>query len=333
MTSSRRPETRIDVDAEMLYRMWVSMLRVRIFEERVSELLEENQIRCPTHLYIGQEAVAVGVCSALGRDDYVFGNHRSHGHYLAKGGDMNAMMAELFGKKTGCSQGRGGSMHLLAREVGILGTVPMVAATIPIAVGAALAAAMRKLGRVSVCFFGDGATEEGSFHESLNFASLKKLPVVFVCENNFFSSHLALLTRRPDDNIYVSASAHGLPGVRIDGNNVLEVLAATTEAVERARQGGGPTLIECRTYRWRGHVGPKWDLEVGIRDQQELDHWMGHCPIKHIERCMAERQLLSDEDKAQVRRQVVQEVEKSVTFAIDSPYPEESELTEHIFAP
>src|SRR3989454_6639819 len=189
-----------DVPSDLLRGMYVSMLRIRLFEERVAELVEAGEIKTPCHLYIGQEAIAVGVCAALERDDYVWGGHRSHGHYLAKGGDLRAMMAELHGKATGCSKGRGGSMHLVAPEVGILGTVPLVAATIPMAAGTALASRLRGDRRASVAFFGDGAVEEGAFHESMNLAAARQLPVVFVCENNLYASHLHLLERRRRDN-------------------------------------------------------------------------------------------------------------------------------------
>src|SRR5207237_8695910 len=192
--------------------------------------------------YIGQEAIAAGVCAALEIRDYAWGGHRSHGHYLAKGGNLRAMMAELFGKATGCSGGRGGSMHLVAPEVGILGTVPLVAATIPLAVGAALASKLRDDRRVSVAFFGDGALEEGHFHESMNLAALYRLPVIFVCENNFYASHMSLAERRAEDNITKSGDAHGIPGVVIDGNDVAAVYESARQAVACARQGEGPTL-------------------------------------------------------------------------------------------
>ena len=222
-------------------------------------------------------------------------------------------------------------MHLLATEVGILGTVPMVAATIPLAVGAAVAATMQGNGRVSVSFFGDGATEEGSFHESLNFASLKKLPVVFVCENNFFSAHLGLLERQPADNIYKSAEAHDMPGIQIDGNDAPQVYTVAQEAITRARRGEGPTLIECRTYRWRGHVGPAWDLDVGIRSQEELTAWMDRCPIKAAEASLRSIGALSETDQDRIYEEVGSEVEEAVTFARESPYPDKSELSQHVF--
>lgn len=320
-----------DIPPALLRQMYLTMLRIRLAEEAAAELLERKEIHCPTHLYIGQEAVAAGVCAALRRDDYVFGNHRSHGHYLAKGGDMNRMMAELLGKATGCSKGRGGSMHLFAPEVGILGTVPLVAATIPIAVGAAFASSLRGEDRVSVSFFGDGAVEEGSSYEAMNFAALKKLAVVFVCENNFFSSHLHLRHRRAEDNIVDCARAHAMPGKRVDGNNVMEVFLTAQEAVERGRRGEGPTFLECRTYRWRGHVGPSWDLNMGIREKAELETWMARCPIRMLEGYLQERNWLSEGEKKEVETQVAEEVSGAVRFARESPYPAEEEVHDHVF--
>lgn len=316
---------------EDLRALYLSMLRIRVFEERVAELLEAREITTATHLYVGQEAVATGVCSALRQDDYIWGNHRSHGHYLAKGGGMPALMAELYCKATGCSRGRGGSMHLYAAEVGMLGTVPMVAATIPIAVGAALNASVTGTGRVSVAFFGDGATEEGVFHESVNFAALHSLPVVFVCENNLFSSHLPLATRRPCDEIAKHAVPYGIPGVRVDGNDVLAVRKATAQAVERARAGLGPTLIECVTYRWRGHVGPAWDLDLGIRERAELEAWMERCPIKRLGGLLTEAGVCRESDLQAMRSAVAVEVEESVAFARESAWPSPDEMPKHVF--
>lgn len=309
---------------------WREMLRIRRFEERAAELVEAGEIKTPCHLYIGQEAVAVGVCRALRREDYVWGGHRSHGHYLAKGGDMRAMMAELLGKATGCSQGRGGSMHLVAPEVGVMGTVPLVAATVPMAVGTALAGKLRRDGRVSVPFFGDGAIEEGHVHEAMNLAAVYRLPVVFVCENNFYSSHMQLLERRAADNILDAATAHGLTGTRLDGNDALAVYRAAVTAVARARRGEGPTLLECRTYRWRGHVGPSWDMDVGVKRKDELKDWLPKDPIALVRaRLVAEGLAASELDRVEdgIRR----EVEDAVTFARESPYPDTSTLLEHVY--
>ena len=283
-------------------------------------------------LYTGQEAVAVGVCQALSIDDYIWGTHRSHGHYLAKGGNMDTMMAELYGKETGCSHGRGGSMHLLAKEVGILGTVPMVGATIPMAVGSALVSSIKKDQKVSVAFFGDGATEEGVFHEALNFASLKKLPVIFVCENNLYSSHLRIEDRRSQNNIYKSAEAHGMEGITVDGNNTLDVYQKAVEAVTKARSGLGPTLIECKTYRWRGHVGPSWDLDVNIREKEELDHWMEKDPIEILSKEMIQTNEITPQDLDAIKQAVASEIESSVEFARKSPFPDVKELSKNVYS-
>jgi TPP-dependent pyruvate/acetoin dehydrogenase alpha subunit len=319
-----------ELPMQLLKWMYVTMLRIRIFEERAGSLVEAGEIRTPCHLYVGQEAIAVGVCAALNSDDYIWGAHRSHGHYLAKGGDMRAMMAELFGKATGCSRGRGGSMHLVAQRIGLMGTVPLVAATIPLAVGAALASKLRRDQRVSVAFFGDGATEEGHFHESLNLAALYRLPVVFVCENNFYSSHMHLLERRPDDNIYRLAEPYGIPSLRLDGNDVVEVYQASVEAVSRARSGGGPTFLECRTYRWRGHVGPSWDMDVGVRRRGELKEWLRRDPIDRVRMRLLELGM-EEEEFARIEQEIRSEVEEAVEFARCSPYPKPDELLDHVF--
>jgi pyruvate dehydrogenase E1 component alpha subunit len=320
------------IATEILTRMYRSMVRIRVLEERVADLLVEREIRCPTHLYTGQEAIAAGVCAALERDDYVFGGHRSHGHYLAKGGDLRGLMAELYGKETGCARGRGGSMHLVAPEVGILGTVPIVAATIPMAVGTALAARLRGERRISVSFFGDGAVEEGAFHESMNLAAGRRLPVVFICENNGYSSHLHVLERRARDNIVQSAEAHGMPGRRLDGNDAQAVYHAATQAVARARRGDGPSLLECRTFRWRGHVGPALDLDVGVQRRDELLEWRERDPIPRLRSELQARGLTSAElDRSWADAQ--NEVEDAVAFARASALPDPRDLGRYVFSP
>lgn len=312
-------------------RMYRTMLRIRISEERLGDLVAAGEVKTPCHLYIGQEAVATGVCVALGKEDYIWGGHRSHGHYLAKGGDLRAMMAEIFGKRTGCSKGRGGSMHLFAGEVGILGTVPLVAATIPLAVGAGMASKLRGDHRVSVSFFGDGALEEGHCHESINLAALYRLPVIFVCENNYYASHMHLLERRAMDNIYKSGEAHGIHAkAALDGNDVAAVYLAAFEAVDRARSGGGPTLLECRTYRWRGHVGPSWDMDVGVKRKDELKDWLPKDPVARV-RTQLSQLGTSQEKLDEIEQAVRAEVEEAIAFAHRSPYPNESELSEHVF--
>lgn len=319
-----------DISPTLLHHLFKDMLRIRIFEERAADLVEAGEIKTPCHLYIGQEAIAAGVCAALNRDDYVWGGHRSHGHYLAKGGDLRAMMAELYGKVTGCSGGRGGSMHLVAPEVGMMGTVPLVAATIPMAAGSALASKQRRDGRVSVAFFGDGALEEGHVHESMNLAAVYRLPVLFVCENNFYSSHMQLLERRAADNILDAATAHGITGARLDGNDVIAVYRAAGAAVARARRGEGPTLLECRTYRWRGHVGPSWDMDVGVKRKNELKDWLPRDPIAQV-RARLPAEGVTGAELDRMEQEIRREVDDAVAFARESPYPDASTLLEHVY--
>jgi pyruvate dehydrogenase E1 component alpha subunit len=317
--------TDIEISPEILRKMYITMLKIRKFEERVAELLSQKKIICPTHLYIGQEAVATGACLALRRDDWIFSTHRSHGHYIAKGGDIKALMAELYGKVTGCSRGKGGSMHVTSPNVGMLGSSAIVAGTIPLAVGAALAFSLQKRKNVSLAFFGDGAVSEGTFYESLNFASLRKLPVVFVCENNLYSTHMPVSACLADTNIYRKATIFKMPGVRVDGNDVIEVYRVVKDAAEGARNGRGPTLIECMTYRWRGHVGPSYDLDKGLRSEEELRYWINRCPIKKLEAYLLKNGILSDSDRAHIYEAIQREIEDAVIFAEESPYPNPKE--------
>ena len=317
---------------ELLTGLYRTMLLIRLTEERIAALIEAKEIKTPCHLCIGQEAIAAGVCAALDGQDSIWGGHRSHGHYLAKGGDLNGLLAEILGKTTGCSTGRGGSMHLIDTAVGVMGTVPLVGATIPLAAGAAWASKLRGDGRVAVAFFGDGATEEGHFHESLNLASLYRLPVLFVCENNFYSTHMPLAERRPKDNIVQSADLHGMPGVRVDGNDVMEVYESARAAVKRARDGQGPTLLECRTYRWRGHVGPAWDLDVGEQRRRELEEWLPKDPLPRLRRRIVEAGGRLDEFDT-MEQEVRADIEAAVRFARDSPTPDPSELLQHVYGP
>ncbi len=319
------------VSPDLLRSMYVEMLKIRQAEECLADLVAAGEIKCPVHLYIGEEAVAVGVCQALRTDDYIFGNHRSHGHYLAKGGDLKQMMAEIWGKEAGCSKGRGGSMHVVAPEIGLMGTSAMVAAGIPLAVGAAMAFAMRGTSQVAVTFFGDGATEEGVFYESLNIAALKKAPVIFVCENNLYSSHVHIRDRRPADNLTELAVAHCMSTCCIDGNDVLAVYRAAEQAIERARRGQGPSFIECRTYRWRGHVGPNYDLDKGLRSREELDEWVARCPIKLLERQLLDHHVLTEAEPSDLRRQIADQVAEAIAFARTCPLPDPITLTDYVF--
>ncbi|MDP2932326.1 MAG: thiamine pyrophosphate-dependent dehydrogenase E1 component subunit alpha, partial [Chloroflexota bacterium] len=235
-----------DIPQASLLEMYEMMLRIRRVEDKIVEVYPEQEMRCPTHLSIGQEAAAVGVCAALRRDDCVFSTHRCHAHYLAKGGDIRRLFAELYGKKTGCTGGKGGSMHFADESVGMMGTSAIVGASIPLAVGAALAFSMKGNDRVAVAFFGDAGVEQGVFHESLNFAALRRLPVLFACENNQYATQTHIAKRQALDNIYQRGEIYGIPGERVDGNDVLAVYQAAQRAVERGRRGEGPTLLECR---------------------------------------------------------------------------------------
>ena len=330
-SSSSNQTNNRDMPSSVLLMMYFTMMRIRLFEEKVSDLLTKNEIKCPTHLYIGQEAIATGVCANLRKDDYVFSTHRSHGHYLAKGGDMKALMAEMYGRSTGCSRGRGGSMHLAAPEMGLPGVSVIVAGTIPLAVGAALAFSLQRKDNVSVAFFGDGATNEGVFYESLNIASLKKLPVIFICENNLYSTHMPISACLADTDIHKKAEMFNMPGIRIDGNNVVEVYQTAQEVINNARLGKGPALLECMTYRWRGHVGPNFDIDKGLRSREELEQWMGKCPIQRIETLHARPNVLSPETAAGIYAQVEEEVAEAITFAKNSPFPDASELMDNVF--
>jgi pyruvate dehydrogenase E1 component alpha subunit len=305
---------------------WRTMLRIRLAEEAIAEMVERGEARCPCHLYIGQEAIASGVCAALNRDDSVWGGHRSHGHYLAKGGSLEGLFAEVLGKSTGCSSGRGGSMHLLAPEAGILGTVPIVAGTIPLAAGAALAYKMRSESRVAVAFFGDGTLEEGHVHETLNLASLYRLPLVFICENNQYSSHLHWSKRRVADNLYQAGEFHSVPGVRVDGNDVAAVFDAAEDSIACARSGAGPSLIECRTFRWRGHVGASWDLDVGVQRRGEIGEWIGRDPLPR-----AEAYLDGFAGLADARLEIETEIAEALESARRAPVPSPDRVLAHVY--
>jgi TPP-dependent pyruvate/acetoin dehydrogenase alpha subunit len=307
---------------------WETMTRIRRAEEAIAQMVERGEARCPCHLAIGQEAVAAGVCAALTRRDSVWGGHRSHGHYLAKGGSLEGLFAEILGKETGCSGGRGGSMHLAAPEVGILGTVPIVAATVPLAAGAAFAYRMRGEDRVAVSFFGDGALEEGALHETMNAAALYRLPVIFICENNLYSSHLHWSERRVADNLDKAGEFHSIPGDRVDGNDVVAVYEAALAAAGRARAGEGPSLIECRTFRWRGHVGASYDLDVGVKRRGELSQWIERDPIARVQAALSRRFVRGmDERRAEIDR----EIQGALEAARRAPSPPPGRVLEHVW--
>jgi pyruvate dehydrogenase E1 component alpha subunit len=312
-------------------RLYQSMALIRKAEEKIVALYPEQEIRCPTHLSIGQEATAVGVCAALRATDVIYSGHRCHAHYLAKGGDLRAMMAELYGRVTGCARGKGGSMHLVDPAAGAMGASAIVGGSMPLAVGSALAGRLRGRDTVAVAFFGDGATEEGVFHESVSFAALHRLPVLFACENNFYATYSPLPSRQVADNIFERVTPLGVPGVRVDGNDVTAVYRAAAGAVERARRGEGPTLLEMRTYRWRDHVGPNFDIGVGYRAQAELDAWMARDPVAALAQALEARGVLPATERAAIDAQIDAAIDDAVTFAKASPFPDLSELERHVY--
>ena len=314
--------------------LYISMLRIRLFEESLVELINDGTVRCPVHLCTGQEAVAAGVCAALNLEDYIFGSHRFHGHYLAKGGGMSELVAEIYGKETGCSKGRGGSMHLVDPRVGVLGTAPIVAGTIALALGSALAASIRKDNRVTVSFFGDGATGEGVLSESLNFAAIKKLPIIFACENNLYSTHMPIGEIRVSDTIFEMAHPFTKHSYKVDGNDVLEVYENTQNAVELCRSGYGPVFLEFLTYRMRGHVGPDDNVHgthTDIRPKKEIDAWHKRDPIAKIEKYINENNILTNNEMIKAKMDVRREIEEAHEFARSSPYPAPEALSQYVF--
>jgi len=273
-------KTTANISAETKLALMRAMLRARRFGEKIVEVYGAQDMKTPVHLSIGQEAVAAGVCLNLKPEDHLFTTHRNHAHLLSKGASMTAMVAELYGRAAGCSGGKGGSMHMLDTAVSCMGTSAIVGGSIPLGAGAALASQFRRDGRVSVSFFGDGASEEGLFHETLNFASLKKLPAFFVCENNSYATNSHIRARQPHFDIARHAESYDMPSVAVDGNDVLAVYAAAAAAVSHIRAGKGPFFLECKTYRWKGHVGPECDYLKGCRPKEELDQWLERCPVK-----------------------------------------------------
>ncbi len=309
-----------------------SMLRIRRIEEALADRYAEQEMRCPMHLCIGQEAIAVGVCAALSGNDVVFGNHRAHGHYLARGGNLNAMIAELYGRVTGCCGGRGGSMHLIDLGVGFMGATPIVGGTVPLAVGSAWAAALMGEPRVSVVFFGDGCFEEGVVHESLNFAALHKLPVVFVCENNEFSVYTRLTERQPDRPIYRVAEAHGVAACTGDGNDVEAVLSIAQAAVAKARQGEGPQFIELKTYRWREHCGPSFDDDLNYRSKPEIESGLKDCPIAKLLTRLKHGNVIASSEVSRFEAEIRDEIKEAFQFALASVRPSPKAAEERLYA-
>jgi len=307
------------------------MQTIRRFEERASDDFHAGYIYGVVHCYIGQEAVAVGVCAALNRDDQIISTHRGHGHCIAKGADLNRMMAELYGRETGYCKGKGGSMHIADFSIGMLGANGIVAGGIPIVTGAGLAAQLEDEGRVAVCFFGDGASNAGPFHESINIAAAWKLPVLYVCENNLWAVNTPAEQSVSVGDVGKRAAGYGIPGVIVDGNDVLAVHEAAAEAVERARAGDGPSLIECKTYRWRPHTE-----RIGQRDVRpaaEIEAWKQNDPVARLADHLKQSQgQLSDDEFEAMDTEILQAIEAAVDFSKASPFPAPDAALDDVFA-
>jgi len=318
-----------EIDVKLLVDLYRKMLELRMFELKVQELYRMGSMPGFVHLYVGEEAVAVGVCSNLKPKDLIFSTHRGHGHALAKGVPARLLMAELFGKTTGCSGGRGGSMHIFAPQYGFMGTNGIVGGGIPLATGAALSAKLRKTGQVAVSFFGDGAVNSGSFHEALNFGAVWNLPVIYVCENNLYATEMPFSCATKNTSVQSRAAAYKMPGLEVDGNDVVAVYEAAQEAVDRARTEGGPTLIECKTYRSFGHF--EGDPGTGYRPKEEIEAWKQRCPIEKLRQTLLATQAVSQNSLKEIEQEITRELEDAAQFAKTSPEPSPATLTEHLF--
>jgi pyruvate dehydrogenase E1 component alpha subunit len=319
----------LNLTREKFAEIYRKMLTIRFFEEKVFELYAQNLVPGTIHLYTGEEAVAVGVCSTLRKDDYITSTHRGHGHCIAKGAELKRVMAEILGKRTGYCKGKGGSMHIADFSIGMLGATAVVGAGIPIATGAGLSIKLRKTDQVVACFFGEGASNQGTFHEGINMAAIWKLPVIFICENNLYAMGTRQSMVMAIENVADRAVAYGIPGVVVNGNDVLAVYEAAQKAVERARKGEGPTLIECKTYRHKGHsrVDP-----ARYRPKEEVEEWLHRDPIKLFKERLLQTSTLTEAESQQIEKETVAEIEEAVKFAIESPYPAPEEALEDVYA-
>lgn len=321
------------MDSKQKKLLYEEILRIRVIEEELARHYCEQEMRCPVHFSIGQEAVAVGVCQALAPSDTVMSSHRSHAHYLAKGGGLKAMVSELYGKASGCSSGKGGSMHLIDLKASFIGATSIVAGTIPVAVGVGFSNKLKNKDSVSVVFFGDGATEEGLFYESLNFAALHKLPVLFVCENNLYSVYSHLSVRQPADRkIYRVSAAMGISSTRINGNDPETVYRTAKESLNVIRSGAGPFLIEAMTYRWLEHCGPNYDTNLGYRTEEEFLRWQKMDPIYNFEKRLLRESVITKKQIVTLKHRIVKEVDDAIGYAKSSPFPDVDCLTKDVYA-
>ena len=314
-------------------KLYFEMLRIRFVEKSISKRYKEQEMRCPVHLSIGQEAIAVGVCQNLNKDDKIVTAHRSHAHYLAKGGSLKKMMAELYGKETGCAKGLGGSMHLIDLKAGVLAAVPIVGSTITIGTGIAWANKLKRNKSIVVAFFGDGVTEEGVFFESLEFASLQKLPILFVCENNNFSVYSHISKRQSQKrNITKIAKSFGIPSLKIDGNHVEKVYSKTNSIIKKIKRKSSPFLIELNTFRDIEHCGPNLDDNLNYRSEKYISSWRKKCPIKNYGNYLKKLKLMKQSEEKKINKIIKLETINSFNFAKKSNFPKKSLLKKYIYA-
>ncbi len=316
-------------NADML-RMFEQMTRIREFDERAGLLMEQTRVHGSVHLYCGEEAIAVGVCEALNDDDYITSTHRGHGHLIAKGGDVERMYAELFAKSTGYNRGKGGSMHMAALDLGIIGANGIVAAGLPIGLGVAFASQYQGNDRVTVCFFGDGATNEGAFHEAMNMAAILKAPMVFVCENNGYGEWSSAASTTSVADIVDRAASYGIAGAMVDGMDIAAVHEASIEAVARARSGAGPTLLECKTYRYYDHVGR--DFGILQRDPDEIARWRARDPIKQWREVLIAQGVFDDNTADTITARIADDMERAIANAEQAPDPHLDALYEDVYS-
>lgn len=317
-----------------LIKLYKTFLLLRKCEESFVEPIIDGTIKCPVHLYSGQEAVATGLVSQLRKDDIIFGNHRSHGHYLAKGGNLNRMVAEIYCKEAGCAKGRGGSMHIIDKSVGMLGAAPIVAGTVSLTLGAALVQKRKHNKQISVAFFGDGATGEGVLFEAMNFAAMRKLPIIFACENNYYSTHLPIQETRTATPIFKLGKAFGIESYQVDGNDIFKTYEISNKAINYCRDGKGPVFIEFKTYRMRGHVGPSDNIQgthTDIRPKAEIKNWLKKDPIKRLERYLVKNRLLTKERMNHIEKEIMKKINIAHEKALVASWPNTEEYTKYVF--
>lgn len=322
----------MELPRETLLSLYYDMFRIRKTQLRIESLYHLDEMKTPIHLCIGQEAIAVGVCANLNKDDYISSSHRSHGHYLAKGGDLKKLVAELYCRANGCSRGHGGSMHLVDTSIGHMGSSSIVGGGIPIGTGLALSIQMKEQNRVSVVFFGDGAADEGVLYESINFAILKKLPVIYIYENNQFSVCSRVSARQSGEIIFHATPTERMFTKTVDGNAILKVYEAVREAVLRIRNGQGPSFIECKTYRVRGHAGAGSDAGLGYRSAEEISSWESKCPITTFCEELLKEELITQNDIQDMEKDIDLEIDGAFRFAQESPLPEGKHILQYLFS-